>query len=385
MRFKSMAFLLAVLTMLLFISCEKELFSPQTQEMESENFESLELEKHSDDRGGQVSVMTWNIYVGADVDPILAASDPNEVPLLVAAAWQELQATSFEERAETMAKFVKRYRPHLIGLQEVSLIQRFASPDPASLEEQLDYLAIFMEKLSDRGLSYQIAGKVDNADITVPRLADPTTFALDYVRLLDSDVVLARQDVSISNVASGNFQAELPVPGFGITIPRGYVAVNAMVRNTEVRFVNTHLESFTELVRLPQAQELAAILAAETLPVILTGDLNTLAPGDEAPDGGVTYQFLTGDARYQDIWLHSPRRWRRDGFTASHASDLRNPAPDLTKRIDYIMTRSQDQSTRHGHLGWVKATVLGDQYHERTASGMWPSDHAGVIARLRVR
>ena len=65
-----------------------------------------------------------------------------------------------------------------------------------------------------------------------------------------------------------------------------------------------------------------------------------------------------------------------DGLTCCHAVDLHNPNPTLTKRIDLVLTR--------GALETVSAEVLGDAAADRTPSGLWPSDHAGVVATLRL-
>lgn len=68
----------------------------------------------------KVVVMTRNIYVGGNVDRlILPGGDPVEELLLTIA---ELQYTNFPERAVALAKEIKWWRPHLVGLQEVSLI-----------------------------------------------------------------------------------------------------------------------------------------------------------------------------------------------------------------------------------------------------------------------
>ena len=32
----------------------------------------------------------------------------------------------------------------------------------------------------------------------------------------------------------------------------------------------------------------------------------------------------------------------------------------------------------------LDADVVGDELNDRTASGLWPSDHAGVVADLRL-
>lgn len=374
MKYKSFSIVTVIAVLFLLFACEEnDPFSPNasgvTQEVTG-----------GDSSRGQVTVMTWNIYVGADVDIVLGATSEEELAYLVGLAYEELLSTNFEERAGTIAQFIQQYEPHLIGLQEVSLIQRFSLEyEPLG---EFDYLEILMNKLEALGLNYQIAGKVDNADVTMPRL-DPNTSEVDYVRLLDSDVVLTRQNVTVSDVMVGNYYAVLPTPF--VDIPRGYVSLNATIGQKTYRFVSTHLESYTELVRLPQAQELVGILAGETQSIIMVGDFNTYAPGSVGSIGA-TYEFLVGEqAGYTDIWPYNLVGSEGDGLTASHASNLRNPVPQFDRRIDLIFVRNQGGPAGQHEFGPVQAYVLGDELDERTPSGMWPSDHAGVVAKLHIQ
>lgn len=383
MKYKSFSFVTVIAVLFLLFACEEnDPFSPNASGV------TQEVTEGGNGRG-QVTVMTWNIYVGADVDVVLGAQDPNQIPGLVAVAYQELLSTSFEERAGTIAQFIQEYQPHLIGLQEVSLIQRFSDypfdpNDLSNLVEQFDYLQILMDKLESLGLNYQIAGKVDNADVSVPMLANPSPFDLDGVRLLDSDVVLARQDVVVSGVTAGNYFAVLPT-AFA-NIPRGYVSLNATVGQKTYRFVSTHLESYSEEIvdiRMAQAWELVGILSGETLPIIMVGDFNTYAPSS-LNTAWPTYEFFVGSG-YTDVWPYNLVGSEGDGFTASHASDLRNPVPQLDRRIDLIFVRNQGGPAGQNEFGPVQAFVLGDELNERTPSGMWPSDHAGVVAKLHIQ
>jgi hypothetical protein len=68
--------------------------------------------------------MTRNLYLGADIFPVIEAAntDPALVPLAVTEAFQAMQLTNFNERAEAIADEIQRYKPHAIGLQEVSTI-----------------------------------------------------------------------------------------------------------------------------------------------------------------------------------------------------------------------------------------------------------------------
>ena len=141
-------FFLALLFMSCFSSCnDKDPLSPEYAVTNGDGI--FQLEKNN----GYVSVMTRNIYVGTDVDVILQAQDPTQIPVLVAQAFQTLINTNFPERAEALAKEIKKNKPHLIGLQEVSLI-RLQSPgdavDGGSIPAEdvvWDYLEILLTTL----------------------------------------------------------------------------------------------------------------------------------------------------------------------------------------------------------------------------------------------
>ena len=120
-------------------------------------------------------------------------------------------------------------------------------------------------------------------------------------------------------------------------------------------------------VQAAQAAEIMTELAGESLPVIVVGDLNSNADGTSTP----TYaDFL--DAGYSDAWAQAGTG---DGLTCCHEDDLRNPTATLVKRIDYVLYR--------GGLEVVSAAVVGADPAEMTLSGLWASDHAGVVATLR--
>lgn len=382
-------FITAGLLAIFLTSCtEKAPLAPGTEN--TELAETQQFLKGGNGRA-QVDVMTWNVYVGANVDIVLGATDLLDLSIKVAAAYDTLYLTNFPERAQTIADQIARNKPHLIGLQEISLIQRFSAlPPGGTLIEELDYLQILLDALSARGLSYEVANSINNTDIFVPRFVTfgPNGPEFDFVRLRDSDVILSRHDVQISNPVAVNYIAKLtvPVPGLPpVEIPRGYVAVDARVGQKTYRFVNTHLEAFSVLIREPQAMELISALASETLPLIVVGDFNTPAPSSIDPNGGMTYQdFVDPNVGYIDIWPHNLVGNEGEGFTAPHDSDLRNEVINLTRRIDLIFVRNQGTPSGQNEIGPVQAHVMGDEFNERTPLGLWPSDHAGVIAKLHI-
>ena len=331
---------------------------------------------------GGLTVMTRNLYIGTDVSIVLGAGSLADVPQLAALAFQTLLSTNFPERAEALADEIAETMPHVIGIQEASLI-RIQTPSDFTEEMEpavdvvFDYLEILLAALDARGLDYRVAGSIQNVDIEIPMVTGINPFTFSDIRVTDFDVILARRDVGTSRVTASNFQAELPLARLGISVPRGYVAVDATISNRTYRIVNTHLEPFDPQKQRAQAQELLAVLDSETLPIVLLGDFNSPAPA------GDTYQFLLSEG-YVDVWTRSVRRKGGAGNTCCQAADLRNAVSMLNRRIDLILFKSSNDMHGHDGLGAVFADVVGDEARDRTPSGLWPSDHAGVVAALRI-
>jgi endonuclease/exonuclease/phosphatase family metal-dependent hydrolase len=189
----------------------------------------------------------------------------------------------------------------------------------------------------------------------------------------------------MSRVGHGcNYRAFVPLasPIGTINIERGFVAVDAQARNAMVRFVNTHLEipELPVAIQAAQAAELIATLGTQPnyqrLPVIVVGDINS-APTDK----GVVvngqkivppYRQLAR-AGYMDAW--ELKRGDAPGLTCCQAADLLNTESMLLKRVDIVWTDVRPQS--------VRASRVGANPDDRLPSGLWPSDHAGVVARLQ--
>jgi endonuclease/exonuclease/phosphatase family metal-dependent hydrolase len=172
----------------------------------------------------------------------------------------------------------------------------------------------------------------------------------------------------------------LTTPGGTINSERGFLVVDAAVAGQAIRFVNTHLE-VPELARAIQALQAAELIgrlnamAQPGLPTVIAGDINS-APteGDVITPGGVIpsayRQFLL--AGYADTWNLRPGK--SPGLTCCQANDLSNAQSELFKRVDVIFARTPSET---------HANLLGVDQEDRTPSGLWPSDHAGIVALLR--
>lgn len=252
-----------------------------------------------------------------------------------------------------------------------------------------NYLDDLLDALDDQGAFYNVAATVVNLNLNLP------IGGVD-VGVLDRDVILAREDVVTQVVPLGplcpgspsvdgcNYEvvAEANTPIGPIRFERGFVAVDAWVGDFQVRFFNTHLEgrnpdpndSLSPLVQRYQAMELVSFLsfpAPPGVPVILAGDINS-SPEDSGAISGLNLPYRQiEDAGNVDAWTLRPFKPR--GYTCCFDEDLRLPA-DLYERIDVIFSSVLPSR--------VRAKVVGNDESDLTFSGLWPSDHAGVVARL---
>src|SRR4051794_8055119 len=77
----------------------------------------------------ELTVMTQNLYVGADSDPLLKAPDQATAVAAATAAFQQVLANNFPARAAAIAGEIQAAGgPLLIGLQEAALISGPGTP-----------------------------------------------------------------------------------------------------------------------------------------------------------------------------------------------------------------------------------------------------------------
>ena len=321
-----------------------------------------------------VTVVTQNLYIGADLSPILAAPD---IPAALAAAGQvfaAVQASHPATRMAAVADEVAKRPPDLVGLQEATL-WRSGQLGSIATAVEFDFVELLVDALAARGLSYEVVASTTNVDAQFPV---STAVGLREIRLTEREVILGRagSGLQLSNVQTANFQVNVVFPTLlgPFTSVRGWAAVDATAGDTTVRFVTTHLEGLDPLVQLAQASEILAGPANTPLPVVLVCDCNSSASGAD-PDATPTYALLR-NAGFGDAW--ASKHPGADGLTCCQDADLRNVPSALFERLDYILFRG-DFDVRH-------ASLLGARPGDRTdeLDRVWPSDHAGVSATLEL-
>ncbi|HET9443598.1 MAG TPA: endonuclease/exonuclease/phosphatase family protein [Acidimicrobiales bacterium] len=327
------------------------------------------------DRARPVRVMTRNLYLGADLQPAIDARTVPEVLAAGAHIWSVVQQTDFPERAVALAREIAEANPVLLGLQEAAVWYSGPLGDPApATTVEYDFIQILLAELEAAGAPYDAVVVQDEADLESPAGAP---YFRDF-RLVQRDAILVKRVgrvVSLSNARSANFATALTIPtgaGQTILVKRGWTSVDATVKRRTFRFVNTHLEAFHPLIRLGQALELVAPtgpIGSAPEDVVLVGDLNT-GPELPVPANRLAFQALQA-AGMVDTWrvLHPDD----PGYTSGFGELLDEPLEGaLEHRVDHVMVR--------GDVGLVRSWITGTDPAERTAGGMWPSDHAGVVA-----
>lgn len=331
-----------------------------------------------------LTVMTQNLYLGSSLTPALTAGDAPGFVAAVAQIYATVQYTNFPARAEAIADSIQAKQPDLIGLQEVTKWTTGGLNPPPGY----DFLTILQSALAARGLDYSVAAVANNANIgpaplALPGCVQPGPTITCTVQLEDRDVILVNEDTSgltWSNPQSGRYTAQqvLNSPVGPLSFDRGWTSIDARLKKQPFRFVNTHLE--TEDFPATQEAQAAEFLAGPGRggTIIATGDFNS------ASDGSTTssYGQLTAPGKFRDVWDETELGQGSSCCQSSNTPPLapgalNNPVSTLQTRIDLIFSRGAARSDGD------EAELIGDTPFQGTPP-FWPSDHAGVVAEVRL-
>ncbi|HEV8586314.1 MAG TPA: endonuclease/exonuclease/phosphatase family protein [Methylomirabilota bacterium] len=334
---------------------------------------------HDDNAG--VTVMTRNMYFGADLTPALVATTPFDFIAAVTSIFGIVNASDVANRIDRMAEEIARTKPDLVGLQEVAIWRTQFPPDfsptPNATAVVYDFLALLLARLEALGARYDVVATHVTNDLEAPAFF-PGFACCFEVRFTDQEVILARANhgLNLSNVQDGTFATQVFFTVPGAPAPyvekRGWLSVDVKKGNDQFRFITTHLlpEGFFDPAQVGQGFELLTGPANTSGNVILVCDCNSRADNT----GTATYGLLLG-AGFGDVW--SARHPADPGFSCCQAENLLNPVSALDQRIDLILFRGAAQ---------VEAVALtGASPGDQTAAGRWPSDHAGVVGTVDFR
>jgi endonuclease/exonuclease/phosphatase family metal-dependent hydrolase len=337
---------------------------------------ALRARANENEKTRAFKVMTQNVDAGTDFGYLTGSAAAFAQGVVF--TYQEINASNIVPRAAQLAGEIALNHPALVGLQEVTIWRTgplHLSPAPPSATgafyDQLNLL------LNDLAKQYVPVAVQTLMDVEVPVItgigpAGPVGFDVRYT---DQNVVLVRTDLrwqlALSNIQMHQFKAQstFPTPAGNFAVLRGWISVDAHFSGNTLRFVTTHLDN-DPVTQMKQANELIQALNCEdNPPVALCGDFN--ADADTTPNPTVATILKGG---FSDGWatLHP----LDPGFTIPlYIEDLASPPPFTaistpSHRIDLVFARD---------LRVTQIDLIGNQ-----VSPPWPSDHAGVLASLRI-
>jgi hypothetical protein len=356
-----------------------------------------------------LSVVTRNLYVGDDLMGLARATDFDSFVVEARAFLTNVALSNFPERARSFAQAIEEFRPDVIALQEVYDFRLNGMNGPVPF---VNYLGEVQDALAELGLDYIVAASVQNTDVTVPiDLDDDGTPEL--ASMTDRDVILVRAGLadtvmpvpfalgcarpSADDGPGCNYStyASVELPFGTLILERGFVGVDVTIDETVHRIVVTHLEvedldltnPLSPLIQSAQASELKAWLDAFSAGVelLVVGDFNSTPDDPLFPDpvngpyvrpyqqlaNGVNLVGEPAGAAYEDTWLLRPGR--PNGYTCCDANLFSNVF-EVVDRRDLVFSYSTPSR--------VKANVFGNNAEDKSVSGLWPSDHAGLFVRL---
>jgi hypothetical protein len=347
---------------------------------------------------GQLTVMTRNLFLGADLGPGLAATNFQELANGAGVILNQVDDNRFPLRAKGLAAEILKKKPDLVGLQEVSWWRTDECGIPLPIDAsrtRYDYLRLLLERLNKGKKRYEVVVSQPEFDFEVPVNVDGDETTGEPVpalgiegcelngRLTMRDVILAKRDgVKTTAATGGHFENLLAVApgGFAIDVTRGWTRANVKIKGVpKFRFVNTHLEAFDDETMVPsirsdQARELVAPGGPATgpLPVVLVGDLNSDVRTEVQPGDAQAFQALLDVGfRPRSTWEPLSCCLNADLLTQDGGGSI----SDFDHKVDHVMTDTP------GRVRLVRSSVTGRQ----PVNGFWSSDHAGVVSALKIR
>jgi endonuclease/exonuclease/phosphatase family metal-dependent hydrolase len=347
------------------------------------------------------NTMTRNVYLGADLTPILQANNINQAVDAGGEISNQVDATNFPLRAKGLAAEILSKNPDLVGLQEVAEwrtgpVDFGAVTNPSASNVEYDFLQLLLSELNKTGNNYEAVVVKQEFDAEFPVNDDGNgsgaTGADHNERLTMRDVILRRVNskAKVSNPNSGTFNTLLRVSVAGVVsldVTRGWTAVDVSLKGTKkFRFVNTHLEAFdsqgqnptntgTSLgkgdIRAAQAQELVAAGGpADPAPkytVILVGDLNS---DDDTvqPNGDQNAYNAILAAGFSERSTANPLSCCLNDPNLVNGSQA-----DFDHQVDHILTDNKKVKLK-------SSSVTGTS----PQGGLWDSDHEGVQSLLKM-
>ena len=350
--------------------------------------------KHKKAKAPSVTVMTRNLFLGADLSPAINAGSICEAIDAGGKILNDVDATNFKERAPLLAAEIRKAKPDLVGIQEAALWRFQADADftgSEATEVRYDFLRELLDSLGGR---YKVAVVQNEFDQELPADRDfndatqdaslPLCGADEDGRLTMRDAILIRKGskVKVSGKRAGHFKTRYEVNLGGsipINVDRGWVSVEAKRGKKKFRFVNAHLEAFGDpAIREAQARELVAPGGPYRTKkqLIALGDFNTgnakdrVGPGFTIPGDEKAYAALVGFGLTN---LGTRQTCCFNDVIAANVPDYYQ----FDHTVDHVFAKPKLKQKKAGVTGANKSVV--------SPGGLLASDHGGLWSRLKLK
>jgi endonuclease/exonuclease/phosphatase family metal-dependent hydrolase len=374
-------------------------------------------------KGTKLTVMSRNLYLGADLTPALQANTIDGAVNAGGDIVNQVHATKFPSvRAAAIAAEIKKRKPDLVGLQEaawwrtgpVDLNAALGSPVASQTDPQGgDFLTDLLKQLNKKkkgkkgsasaaakkkpALRYVLAVVKPEFDFELPVNDNGQGSGLSGAdhneRLTMRDAILVRKGVGVkfNHPTSGTYNTLLRETLAGgvrtVDVTRGWTAIDVKARGRSFHFVNTHLEAFdsqgsnqtnqgTSLgkgdIRAAQATQLVGPggAANSTRPVILLGDMNS--DDDTVPNNGDrnAYNALLAGGFTERSTANPLGCCLNDPFLVGGPNSIN----DFDHQVDHVLANKNK-------IRFVKGFVDG----RAPVNGLYPSDHAALTSVLKIK
>jgi len=140
-----------------------------------------------------LTALTWNVYVGAEIERVIQAQTPEEAVALATEEWAHVRATNFPARAGALAAAIAARRPHIVGLEELALYRTTDRPfEELANHVAYDFLQLVLDSLHAHGTFYakqlstgrEIAVRADEPMNTASVSTVPKSLPTRYSHLL---------------------------------------------------------------------------------------------------------------------------------------------------------------------------------------------------------
>ncbi len=385
-----------------------------------------------------ISVMTRNIYLGADVGVALDLLP--DFPAAAQFMWDQMRTTNFEERSKYLAKEFAAYKPDLIGIQEAT--KWVCKKGVLSKKEIVfDFLDILITETKKTGVGYSLISKDNNSTFNtgfsipaIPKLTmveDPETFDPIFGRntaacgfeIADALLIRDGLDAKVLQIGNSEFQDHHTVIPVAMEIYRGYTWADLEINGQVIRFVTTHLESLFDENSVPtssiQADQLIQDLSSTSIPLVVMGDFNadprdprpSINPGgqpitnSECPAQEVNASAANFNSKCNAYWKMIEAGYMDSGPNSLDPKNLTWGAsallngPDasrgeaakaignnhgFTDRLDYIFVKNgiQVESSNLISHTWPEGDFVWSCFVDEIAQPCFSSDHAGIFSKL---